>query len=139
LERMERVIPLFIRKISRGEPITVYGKEKVLDFTYVDDCVDGIHRGIDYLVGGGEANHTINLAYGQGNSLVNMAKLVGQALGVEPNMTIEPSRVGEVTHYVANIGKARALLGYNPTTTLEEGIPKAVAWSTEWWANHKDE
>ena len=68
-----------------------------------------------------------------------MAKLVGQALGIEPNMTIEPSRVGEVTHYVANIGKARALLGYNPTTTLEEGIPKAVAWSTEWWANHKDE
>ncbi len=136
LERMERVIPLFIRKISRGEPITIYGKDKVLDFTYVDDCVDGICRGIDYLVNGSEGNHTINLAYGQGNTLIKMAELVGKALGVEPAMTIEPARVGEVTHYVANIGKARALLGYNPTTTLEEGIPKAVAWSMEWWAAH---
>jgi len=40
LERMERVIPLFIRNISRGDPVTVYGREKVLDFTYIDDCID---------------------------------------------------------------------------------------------------
>ena len=43
---MERVIPLFIRTLSRGEPVTVYGREKMLDFTYVDDCVDGIVAGI---------------------------------------------------------------------------------------------
>src|SRR5512145_470793 len=60
IERMERVIPLFIRKIKNGEPITIYGKEKVLDFTYVDDCVDGIIRGVQHLVNGKEANHTIN-------------------------------------------------------------------------------
>ncbi len=133
LERMERVIPLFIRKISRGEPITIYGEDKILDFTYVDDCVDGIYRGIELLASGREANHTINLAYGQGNSLVTMARLIGKALNMEPQMTIEPSRVGEVTHYVANIGKARAILGYNPQTPLEKGIPKAVAWCLEWW------
>jgi len=136
LERMERVIPLFIRRISRREPITVFGKDKTLDFTYVDDCVDGICRGIDLLVSGREANHTINLAYGQGSSLVTMAEYVAETLGISPHLTIEPSRVGEVTHYVANIGKARALLGYNPKTPLKEGIRKAVAWSTEWWAKH---
>ncbi|HSM57627.1 MAG TPA: NAD-dependent epimerase/dehydratase family protein [Candidatus Sulfomarinibacteraceae bacterium] len=133
LERMERVIPLFIRKIDRGEPITIYGEDKVLDFTYVDDCIAGVRAGIDLLASGDEANHTINLAYGQGNSLVTMARYVGQALGVEPEMSIEPSRVGEVTHYVANIGKARALLGYEPATPLREGIHKAVSWCTEWW------
>ena len=46
LHRMSRVLPLFIHQMSRDEPITVYGgAEKVLDFTYVDDCVDGIARG----------------------------------------------------------------------------------------------
>jgi UDP-glucuronate 4-epimerase len=134
IERMERVIPLFIRKISRGEPITVYGEKKILDFTYVDDCVDGVIRGIELLVERQDVNHTINLAFGQGQSLVTMATYVGEALGVEPRMTVEPSRVGEVTHYVANVGKARALLGYHPQTPLREGILKCVTWNKEWAA-----
>jgi UDP-glucose 4-epimerase len=135
IERMERVIPLFIRKISRGEPITVYGEDKVLDFTYIDDCVDGVRRGIDLLVDG-EANQTVNLAYGQGTSLVGMAGYIGEALGVQPNISIKPSRTGEVTRYIANIGKATALLGYRPTTPLREGVAKAVAWSMDWWGTH---
>lgn len=133
LDRMERVIPLFIRKISQGEPITIYGEDKVLDFTYVDDCVAGITAGMEKLVSGEIKNHTINLAYGQGNSLVNMARFIGEALGIEPEITIEPSRVGEVTHYVANIGKAHALLGYQPQVTLREGIKRAVQWSLNYW------
>ena len=136
LARMERVIPLFIRRISRGEPITVYGENKVLDFTYVDDCVTGVSNGLARLVNGDIDNHTINLAYGQGNSLVDMARFIAAELGVDPNMTVEPSRVGEVTHYVANIGKAHALLGYQPQITLREGIRRSVAWSTDWWAKH---
>jgi UDP-glucose 4-epimerase len=136
LERMERVIPKFIRKIKNRETITVYGKDKVLDFTYVDDCVDGIARGIDLLLGGGEANQTINLAYGQGNSLIKMSEYIGEALNIKPEMKIEPARIGEVTHYVANIGKAHALLGYSPKTPLREGIHKAVVWSLDWWERH---
>jgi len=131
IERMERVIPLFIKKISNHEPITVFGKEKVLDFTYVDDCVEGVCRGIELLVNKQAANQTINLAFGQGNSLVNMAEFVGEAMGIKPQISIEPSRVGEVTHYIANIGKARAILGYDPKTSLREGIFKAVAWSED--------
>ncbi|MAT97126.1 MAG: nucleoside-diphosphate sugar epimerase [Anaerolineaceae bacterium] len=137
LERMERVIPLFIRKIGNREPITIYGEDKVLDFTYIDDCVSGVANGLERLVSGEINNHTINLAYGQGNSLVNMAKFIGEALGIEPDMTIEPARVGEVTHYVANIGKARALLDYQPTTSLRDGIHQAVAWSTAWWDDER--
>lgn len=136
LERMERVIPLFIRKIKHGEPIVVYGQDKVLDFTYVDDCIAGITSGLERLVSREIINHTINLAYGQGNTLVNMARFIAAELDVEPDMTVQPSRVGEVTHYVANIGKAHALLDYNPTTSLREGIHKAVAWSLDWWATH---
>lgn len=136
IQRMERVIPLFIHRIRTGLPITVYGKDKVLDFTYVDDCVDGICRGIERLVQREVTNQTINLAYGHGNSLIKMTEFIANALGVAPDLTVEPARVGEVTHYVADISRARALLGYDPTTTLEEGIPKAVAWSTQWWDEH---
>ena len=137
LERMERVIPLFIRKIEQGEPITVYGEDKTLDFTYVDDCVRGVAAGIHYLVTGKVKNETINLAYGEGNSLIAMATYIGEALGVEPQMRIEPSRVGEVTHYVAKIEKAGRLLGYEPATPLREGIHKTVTWSRQWEANHR--
>lgn len=138
IQRMERVIPKFIYKISRNEPITVYGEKKVLDFTYVDDCVDGVWRGIDRLAKGAVSNETINLAFGEGNSLVNMAEFIGDALGIKPDMTIEPSQVGEVTHYVADITKAREMLGYNPSTSLQEGIRKTVEWAVAWWEQHGD-
>lgn len=136
IERMLRVIPHFIREIQHGRPITVYGEKKVLDFTYIDDCINGVYRGLERLVSGEIANHTINLAYGQGNSLIDMARFIGEELGKVPDMTIEPSHVGEVTHYVANIGKARALLNYTPQTSLREGIHNAVTWSLDWWAKH---
>ena len=135
IERMERVIPLFIRKMRRGEPVTVYGREKTLDFTYVDDCVDGIVAGLDRLLAGKGSNQTINLAYGQGNTLVRMAELVAQALGVPPRIEVEPAkRVGEVTRYIADISKAAELLNYQPNVSLDEGIRRAVAWSRDWEA-----
>ena len=133
IERMLRVIPHFIRSIHNDRPITVYGEAKVLDFTYIDDCVAGVSSGLEKLVSGEIKNHTINLAYGQGNSLVDMARFIGEELGKEPDMTIEPARVGEVTHYVANIGKAHALLDYSPEVSLREGIKRSVEWSLNWW------
>lgn len=133
LDRMERVIPLFIRKIANREPITVYGAKKTLDFTYVDDCVSGIVAGIDLLLSKEPANETVNLAYGQGATLAAMAYMIGDELGITPRMTIEDSRPGEVTHYVANIGKARALLGYDPQVPLRDGIRRAVEWATTYW------
>jgi UDP-glucose 4-epimerase len=137
LQRMERVIPLFIHQMTRGEPVTVFGgEEKVLDFTYVDDCIDGITRGIERLHGGEVANETINLAYGQGNTLVRAAELIAHELGVDPEINRAPALLGEVTRYVADIRKARELLGWEPSTPLDQGIPKAVAWFREWRAGH---
>ena len=137
LLRMERVLPLFMHQMSRSEPITVFGgDDKVLDFTYIDDCIDGISGGIERLAGGGVANETINLAYGQGNTLVRAAELIAAELEVEPQINHAPSLLGEVTHYVADIRKARELLGWQPATPLDRGIPKAVAWFREWREEH---
>ncbi len=128
LERMERVIPLFFKRIARDEPIVVYGKDKVLDFTYVDDCVAGVLAGIDALVARRVVGQTINLAQGEGNTLVDVVNIVSLALGKQPKVTYEPSRVGEVTRYVADIGKARELLGYQPQVPLSGGLVQAVKW-----------
>jgi UDP-glucose 4-epimerase len=137
LQRMERVLPLFMHQMSRGEPITVFGgDEKVLDFTYIDDCIDGIARGVERLVAGNVANETINLAYGQGNTLVRAAELIAGELGVEPQINHAASLLGEVTHYVADIRKARELLDWQPATPLDQGIPKAVAWFRAWRDEH---
>ncbi len=140
LQRMERVLPLFMHQLSRGEPITVYGgDEKVLDFTYIDDCIDGIVRGVEGLGSGTVTNETINLAFGQGNTLVRAAELIAGALGVTPEIAYKPSLRGEVTHYVADVRKARALLDWQPRTPLDAGIPRAVEWFLEWRAAHPEE
>ncbi|HZU20992.1 MAG TPA: NAD-dependent epimerase/dehydratase family protein [Gaiellaceae bacterium] len=140
LWRMERVLPLFMHQLSRNEEITIFGgEEKVLDFTYIDDCVDGIARGVYALAEERVANQTINLAYGQGNTLVRAAELIAAELGVEPQITTAPSLLGEVTHYVADVRKARELLAWEPRTPLAEGIPKAVTWFKEWRAAHPEE
>jgi UDP-glucuronate 4-epimerase len=140
LARMVRVIPLFIHSMLRDEPITIYGgSDKTLDFTYVDDCIEGIVRGIESLAEGRIANETINLAYGQGNTLVRCAELIASELDARPDVTLAPSLLGEVTHYVADLSKARELLGYAPQVPLEEGIARAVAWFREHRAAHPED
>ena len=131
LERMERVIPLFVKRIAAAEPIRVFGKDKMLDFTFVDDCVAGVHAGIEQLVAREVENQTINLAFGEGRTLGDLVTLVATAIGCEPEVSWEPPQTGEVTRYVADITKARALLGYEPTTPLADGIPRYIAWCRE--------
>ena len=132
LSRMVRVIPLFTHRLLHGKPITIYGgSDKTLDFTYIDDCVDGLVRGVDALAADSVVNETINLAYGQGNTLVRAAELIAAELGIEPQIGFTPSLLGEVTHYVADIRKARDLLGWEPRVPLDDGVPRAVAWFRE--------
>src|SRR5919202_4856428 len=138
LERMDRVVPLFIRQLSEGQSVTIFGADKILDFTYVDDCVDGIVRGAERLVAGEVSNHTINLAYGEGNSLVRLAQLIARELGVVPRLRIEPAkRLGEVTHYVADLTRARELLGYEPSVDLDQGVRRAVNWWRDYHCAHQ--
>jgi hypothetical protein len=54
-------------------------------------------------------------------------------------MTLAPSLLGEVTHYVADLTKARDLLGYEPTVSLDAGIPRAVEWFREHRASHPED
>jgi UDP-glucose 4-epimerase len=130
-ERMERVIPLFIKRIACDQPIVVFGREKVLDFTYVDDCCAGVMAGIDALASRKVNQQIINLAYGQGSTLVDVVNLIALSLGRQPQVRYEPARPGEVTRYVADITKARQLLGYDPQTPLTAGVPQSIRWQRQ--------
>ena len=94
LQRMQRVVPLFIRRIGEGRPVTLFGADKVVDFTHVDDCIDGIARGVERLIAGSVRNETINLAYGQGHSLLELVEHIGRALRRRPAVILERSEPG---------------------------------------------
>ena len=85
-------------------------------------------RGADALVEGRVTNQTVNLAHGRGETLVDLVNIASLVLGKEAQVQYEPSRVGEVTRYVADISMARQLLGYEPEVPLSAGLPRAIAW-----------
>ena len=128
LGRLSRVTPKFVERIAKGEPIDVYGGTKMLDFTYVDDCVRGVVAGIEALVDRKVVNETINLAYGQGYTLNDLIALIELAVGRKADVSYSTPKVGEVTRYVADISKARRLLDYEPQIPLTQGIPLYVDW-----------
>lgn len=128
----DRVIPLWIQQARRGEDLTVYGQDKLLDFTYITDTVDGIMLAIDKFP---RANGEVfNIASGQGTTLVEAAKQIVKELDAESDIVIEENRTGEVEQYVADITKARNALKYKPTWTLDMGIKV----TTDWYAEHAD-
>lgn len=131
LRRLERAIWIFARNIAAGLPVPVYGAEKTLDFTYVDDAVQGLLQCLQRLVVRDATvdGETFNLAYGQGWRLVDVVRLIAQTLGKPAEISVEDARPGEVTWYVADIRKARERLGYVPRTPVSDGIPKALAWA----------
>lgn len=122
----DRVVPLFIAQAANDQKLTVFGGDKLLDFTYLDDCVDGIVSVINnFQKCSGE---TFNIASGQGSSLVELAETIRDKLGSNSTIDVESSRPGEVARFVADTSKARRILNYNPSYDLQEGISDTVEW-----------
>lgn len=122
----ERVVPLFIRQCRANEPMKVFGKDKCLDFTYIDDTVGGIIKTIEQF--DTAKNETYNLAYGEGTTILALAERVKELLGSSSPIEMGTPRTGEVIRYIADIAKAQKAFGYSPKTPFEEGIRKAVEW-----------
>ncbi len=121
-----RVVPLFIRLCRKNEKLTVFGAQKCLDFTYIDDTVAGIIAAIQKF--DTAKNQTYNLAFGQGTTLLQLAEDVKRLMKSSSDIEVSKPRTGEVVRYVADIGNAREKLGYDPKTPFEEGIEKSVEW-----------
>jgi len=122
----DRVVPMFIAQANAGQNLTVFGKDKILDFTYIDDCVEGITRVINNFrkISG----TTFNIASGRGYSLLDLAQLIVNEMSSDVSIYTQPNRTGEVGRYVADITKAEKLLGYEPQYSFEEGIEETINW-----------
>jgi UDP-glucose 4-epimerase len=124
----DRVLPLFIAQAHDGQDLTVYGDDKVLDFTYLDDCVDGIVRVIEKFHKA--KGTTFNIASGEGTSLIELAEEITRRVDTDVDIHVEPNRTGEVGRYVADISKANKVLNYDPAYSFDEGLDATVDWYT---------
>jgi nucleoside-diphosphate-sugar epimerase len=121
-----RVIPVFMRRSMQHKNLIVFGKHKMLDFTYIDDCIKGIVRVIENFDQVRE--NTFNIATGKGTSIMQVADMIKEKTRASSRIIIKESRTGEVTNFIADITKAKRLLGYDPKVSIQEGIKRSFDW-----------
>jgi len=122
-----RLVPLWIYQAKRGEDLRIFGRDKTLDFTYIDDTIDGISMACDYL----PKCETFNLTYGQGVKLSKIAEIIIKGTNSTSNVVFENNREGEITFFEGNNALASDKLGFSPKTDVYEGLQKSIKWYGE--------
>jgi len=121
-----RLLPLFIRQCESGQDLTVFGKDKLLDFTYVDDTVAGILLCLEKF--DIAKNEVYNIANGKGVTILEVAEFIKNLTGSVSKIRLGENRPGEVVKYIADISKAKKILGFNPKVSIDEGLRKSIEW-----------
>ena len=117
------VVPLFIRAIAAGGPVTIHGDgEQSRDFTYVGNVVAATMAAA---AAAGASGRAFNVAGGSPAS-VNVAAALGELIGKPVERRFEPRRPGDIRDSWADLSAAREVLAYDPTVSLEEGLRLTV-------------
>jgi UDP-glucose 4-epimerase len=125
------VIPNFITAALQGRAPVVHGDgEQSRDFTYVDNAVDANLLAASAEGGAGEA---FNIACGERTSLNEIVARLSTLAGREIESVNTDPRPGDVRHSLADIAKAREILGYAPAVDFEEGLRRTYAEYEELW------
>jgi UDP-N-acetylglucosamine 4-epimerase len=132
------VIPLFVKKLMNHESPLINGDgEYSRDFTYIDNVIQMNIRAME--TKNPDAINTVyNTAYGERTTLNQLVGYLKEFLSeLDPEIAkVEilhgPNRTGDIPHSLANINKARNLLGYNPQFSMKQGLKEAVKW---YWEN----
>jgi UDP-glucose 4-epimerase len=120
------VIPLFISKMARGERPRIHGDgTQSRDFTFIDNVIHANLRAAEAPGVGGEV---FNVACGERYTLLDLVAHLNRILGTSLEAEFDDWRKGDVMHSLADIDKARTLLGYDPPVSFEEGLERTVAW-----------
>ncbi len=124
-QRPDLAIQKFARLIAAGRPIPVYGDgSSRRDYTYIDDILQGVLACTRQEFG----FEIFNLGESQTVSLEELIHLLEAAMGEQAQIDRLPARAGDVPITHADIGKARARLGYDPKVRIQDGIPRFVRW-----------
>ncbi len=119
----------FTQNIIEGKAIKVFNHGKLQrDFTYIDDIVAGTVSAIDLSAG----HEIFNLGNHRPVTLEHFIHVVEKAVGRAAIREELPMQAGDVSATYADIGHSQQRLGFEPKTTLEEGIPRFVRWYREW-------
>ncbi len=123
----------FCKSIIAGEPITIFNNgEMWRDFTYIDDIVTGVVAALDNPPapqGPTDSPHTVfNIGNHRSEPLMKLVGLLETALGKEAIKVYDGMQPGDVQQTYADIDATRTLLGYEPTTPIDVGVPRFVAW-----------
>ena len=123
------VIPRFSTRMLAGEPPTIYGDgEQSRDFTYIADVLEANWKAAVQPLAAGEV---FNIGCGVRTSLNQVVGAMNQILGTQLEPIYEAARVGDVRHSLADISKARNLLEFSPSVSLEDGLRRVLNWYRE--------
>ena len=127
-----RVSQIFIENALAGKPLLLEGGGSGrLDFTYVEDLIDGMIRALA-LHGGPTASDTFNVTYGDARSILELANIIKELI---PNVTFEhrPQAQDKPTRGTLKMDKARERLGFIPRWPLDKGYKKYCEWYVSEW------
>jgi len=120
------VIPRFFHAMMRGERPVVFGDgNQTRDFTFVDNVVEANLRAATHARAAGEV---LNVACGERVTILGLASMIAQVLGVTAAPRMEPGRDGEVRHSLADIDRMESVLDLRPAVDLRRGLELAAEW-----------
>ena len=120
------VISKFVTSLLAGQAPLIHGDgEQSRDFTYVANVVDANLRAAE---AEGASGQVINLAIGERITLNGLLAELQKAIGTSLVPEYGPTRAGDVRHSLADITRAKELLGFHPLVSFAEGLQRTVAW-----------
>lgn len=124
------VIPKFIKQLLNGEIPTINGDGKQSrDFTYIENVIEANLKAC--LAPSEAAGEVYNIAFGGREYLIDVYHSLCTALNKEVEPILGPDRKGDIKHSNADISKAKANLGYDPSWDFKRGIAAAIEWYRE--------
>lgn len=126
---------LFVKAILAGEPITVFNHGDMRrDFTFVDDIVGGVLAiAAKPPSSSGAPAKVYNIGNHRSEPLVRFIEVIEAALGIPAKILYEPMQAGDVKETYADIQPLINDFGFQPKTTIDEGVPQFVRWYREFY------
>ena len=123
---------LFTAAIIEGRPIKLFNRgDMKRDFTYIDDIIDGVIAALDSPPAddGDAAPHRLyNIGNNRSEPLKRFVEVLEKAIGKKAEFEMLPMQPGDVRETYADIDAIQRDLGFNPATTIDEGLPRFIAW-----------
>ncbi|MHA1113490.1 MAG: NAD-dependent epimerase/dehydratase family protein [Alphaproteobacteria bacterium] len=130
--RPDMALYIFTRAILAGEPIRVFNHGDMMrDFTFIDDIVAGVVAALDSPppdTPDAPPQRLYNIGNHRSEPLLRLIEVLEDALGRKAETILEPMQPGDVKETFADIAAIQRDLGYRPTTPIDVGVPRFVAW-----------